>query len=107
MIAQIYKRYQTTETSVMLDKMKDLGFKYSTLSGISIGIGDIIESKTKPQVLAEANAKVDTINKQFKRGLITDRERYENVVETWNKLKNKIASELEGFIKRTKKIRFQ
>ena len=51
LIAQIYKRYQTTETSIMLDKMKDLGFKYSTLSGISIGIGDIIESKTKTQVI--------------------------------------------------------
>ena len=99
LIAQIYKRYQTTETSVMLDKMKDLGFKYSTLSGISIGIGDIIESKTKPEVLAEAREKVETINKQFKRGLITDRERYENVVATWNEAKNKIASELEGFIK--------
>ena len=102
LIAQIYKRYQTTETSVMLDKMKDLGFKHSTLSGISIGIGDIIESKTKPEVLKEANAKVDTINKQFKRGLITDRERYENVVDTWNEAKDKIASELEGFIKNHK-----
>jgi len=102
LISQIYKRYQTTETSVMLDKMKDLGFKYSTLSGISIGIGDIIESKTKPEVLKEANLKVDTINKQFKRGLITERERYENVVQTWNEAKNKIASELEDVIKNNK-----
>ena len=102
LISQIYKRYQTTETSVMLDKMKDLGFKHSTLSGISIGIGDIIESKTKPEVLAEANSKIETINKQFKRGLITEKERYDNVVDTWNQAKNKIASELEGFIKNHK-----
>jgi len=102
LVAQIYKRYQTTETSVMLDKMKDLGFKYSTLSGISIGIGDIIESKTKEQVLEEAGNTVNQINKQFKRGLITDRERYEKVVATWNDAKNKIADELSQAIKEDK-----
>ena len=102
LVAQIYKRYQTTETSVMLDKMKDLGFKYSTLSGISIGIGDIIESKTKEEVLEEAGNMVNQINKQFKRGLITDRERYEKVVATWNEAKNKIADELSAAIKEDK-----
>ena len=102
LIAQIYKRYQTTETSIMLDKLKDLGFKYSTLSGISFGIGDIIPSKTKPQVLKEAQDMVDQINKQFRRGLITDRERYEKVVATWNKAKDTIASELSDIIKNNK-----
>ena len=47
LIAQIYKRYQTTETSVMLDKIKNLGFKYSTLSGISISGADIEKSEEK------------------------------------------------------------
>ena len=98
LIAQIYKRYQTTETSIMLDKMKDLGFKESTLSGISIGIGDIIPSKTKKQVLENANDRVAQINKQFKRGLITDKERYEKVVATWNSAKNEIADELSQII---------
>ncbi len=102
LIAQIYKRYQTTETSIMLDKMKDLGFNYSTLSGISIGIGDIIESETKEEVLKEAESTVAQINKQFKRGLITDRERYEKVVATWNGAKNKIADELGDKIKQDK-----
>ena len=102
LIAQIYKRYQTTETSIMLDKMKDLGFNYSTLSGISIGIGDIIESETKEEVLNEAESTVAQINKQFKRGLITDRERYEKVVATWNGAKNKIADELGEKIKQDK-----
>ena len=102
LIAQIYKRYQTTETSIMLDKMKDLGFKHSTLSGISIGIGDIIESETKADVLKEAEATVDQINKQFRRGLITDRERYEKVVATWNSARSKIADELGEKIKNDK-----
>ena len=99
LIAQIYKRYQTTETSVMLDKLKDLGFKYSTLSGISIAISDIKESKIKPEVLKESQDLVDQINKQFKRGLITDQERYEKVIETWTNAKKRIQVELEQMVK--------
>jgi len=102
LIAQIYKRYQTTETSIMLDKMKDLGFKESTLSGISIGIGDIIPSSDKKQILEEANELVTQINKQFKRGLITEKERYDRVVSTWNTAKDKIADELKDVISNNK-----
>ncbi len=102
LIAQIYKRYQTTETSVMLDKLKDLGFKYSTLSGISIAISDIKESKIKPTVLKESQDMVDAVNKQFKRGLITDNERYEKVIEIWNNAKKKIQQELEVMVNEDK-----
>ena len=98
-IAQIYKRYHTTETSVMLDKLKDLGFKFSTLSGISIAITDIKESIIKPEVLKESQSMVDTINKQFKRGLITEQERYEKVINIWINAKNKISKELEVMVK--------
>ena len=99
LIAQIYKRYQTTETSIMLDKLKDLGFKYSTLSGISIAISDIKESGIKPEVLSESQDMVDAINKQFRRGLITDNERYEKVIAVWTDAKKKIQKELETMIK--------
>ena len=102
LIAQVYKRYQTTETSIMLDKMKDLGFKESTLSGISIGIGDIIPSQKKEEVLKESTDKIKQINKQFKRGLITDRERYEQVVSTWNEATSTVADELATIIKENK-----
>lgn len=99
LIAQIYKRYHTTETSVMLDKIKDLGFKYSTISGISISISDIMESQDKEEIIAESQAKVDNINKQFKRGLITDNERYNKVVEIWNKAKDEVQEELKQQLK--------
>ncbi|MDD3187560.1 MAG: DNA-directed RNA polymerase subunit beta' [Bacilli bacterium] len=102
LIAQIYKRYQTTETSVMLDKLKDLGFKYSTLSGISIAISDIKESEIKPEVIKESNEMVDTINKQFKRGLITEQERYNKVIEVWSKAKNRISDELTEMVNKDK-----
>ena len=99
LIAQIYKRYQTTETSVMLDKLKDLGFKYSTLSGISIAISDIKESQKKPEIIANSQEMVDQVNKQFKRGLITEEERYGKVVSIWTDTKKQITSELEAMVK--------
>ena len=98
LIAQIYKRYQTTETSIMLDKLKDIGFKYSTLSGISIGVGDIHETEKKHEIIDAAHDKVALINKQFKRGLFTEEERYQTVVQTWSEAKDKIAAELANII---------
>ena len=94
-IAQIFKRYKTTETSMMLDKLKDLGFKYSTIAGITVSAADIVPSKTKHQVIDEGNALVEKINKQYKRGLITEEERYNNVIDVWTKANKKIQKELE------------
>ena len=98
-IAQIYKRYHTTETSVMLDNIKDLGFKYSTISGISISIDDVKESKIKEKVIEESQNKVDTITKQFRRGLITDKERHDRVIEIWQEAKNTIYEDLNNDLK--------
>ena len=99
LIAQIYKRYQTTETSIMLDAIKDLGFKYSTLSGISISIDEFKDSEIKEEVIKEATEKVEKITKQFKRGLITDNERYESVIQTWFDAKDKIYADLDKSLK--------
>ncbi|MDD3241158.1 MAG: DNA-directed RNA polymerase subunit beta' [Bacilli bacterium] len=94
-IAQIFKRYKTTETSVMLDKLKDLGFKYSTIAGITISISDVVTSDTKDEIVTEAKKVVDNINKQYRRGLITNEERYEKVIDTWNQAKDKVQAELQ------------
>ena len=94
-IAQVFKRYKTTETSTMLDNLKDLGFKYSTIAGITVALSDVETSKYKNEIVAEAQKVVDKINKQYKRGLITDEERYSKVIETWNGAKDKVQAELE------------
>ena len=94
-IAQVFKRYKTTETSTMLDNLKDLGFKYSTISGITVSMADVETSKKKPEIVAEAQKTVDKINKQYKRGLITDEERYNNVISTWNNATDQVKAELE------------
>ena len=73
-IAQMFKRYKTTETSIFLDKLKDLGFKYSTFSGITIAVSDVVTSKNKDVIIEKSNEEIKKVNKQFQRGLITDRE---------------------------------
>ena len=95
-IAQIFKRYKTTETSVMLDRLKDLGFKYSTLAGISISIADVERSEKKQEIVEKSQKVVDTINKQYRRGLITNRERYEKVCEVWNQATSEVEKELKA-----------
>ena len=94
-IAQVFKRYKTTETSIYLDKLKNLGFKYSTLSGISISIADVVKSEHKNEIINKSQKVVDTINKQYRRGLITDRERYEKVCEVWNNTTSEVEKELK------------
>ncbi len=101
-IAQNYKRYHTTETSVMLDKLKDLGFKYSTKSGISISISDLHESKIKKDLLEESQNKVDIINKQHRRGLITEQERHEQVTKIWFDTTDAISDELKEIVNNDK-----
>ena len=96
-IAQMFKRYRTTETSIFLDKLKDQGFKYSTYSGITIAYSDIVTSKNKDKIVEDSNKEVKKINKQFQRGLITDKERLDLVIEVWNKAKKDIEKELSEY----------
>ena len=96
-IAQMFKRYKTTETSIMLDKLKDLGFKYSTLAGITISAYDVVTSKNKDKIIEESQAEVNKINKQYNRGLITEKERFDLVIDVWTRAKDTIQKELQQY----------
>ncbi|EMA6344614.1 DNA-directed RNA polymerase subunit beta' [Bacillus cytotoxicus] len=93
-IAEVFKRFKITETSRMLDRMKDLGFKYSTKAGITVGVADILVLGEKDEILHEAQAKVDKVIKQFRRGLITEEERYDRVISIWSNAKDVIQGKL-------------
>lgn len=80
----------------MLDKLKDLGFKYSTLAGITISISDVVTSDKKNEIIAEANKMVEKINKQYNRGLITNEERFNKVISTWDAAKGEVQKELQA-----------
>ena len=94
-IAQVFRRYKTTETSMMLDRLNDLGFKYSTISGITFSLFDIKTSSHKAEFVKEGQEKVNKINKQFQRGLITDEERHNSVCDAWNAVNGKVQQELK------------
>ena len=93
-IAEVYKVYKVTETSLLLDRMKDLGYDESTKSGLTVGVSDVTDLKEKPELIAYAHKQVATVTKQFRRGLITDSERYERVIAIWNKAKDDITEKL-------------
>ncbi|REJ07060.1 DNA-directed RNA polymerase subunit beta' [Halobacillus trueperi] len=93
-IAEVFKRFSISETSKMLDRMKDLGFAYSTKAGITVGVSDVVVLPEKQEILDEAQEKVDKVLKQFRRGLITEEERYDRVIEIWSAAKDDIQNRL-------------
>ena len=93
-IAEVFKRYKVAETSRMLDMMKNQGYSISTRAGITVGIADVIRLESKHEILEEAHNTVDKITKQYRRGLITEEERYNNVIRTWEKAKDAIQNNL-------------
>ncbi len=93
-IAEVFKRFKISETSKMLDRMKNLGFRYSTKAGMTVGVSDIVVLAEKDEILIEAQEKVDRVLKQFRRGLITEEERYDRVIAIWSQAKDTIQDKL-------------
>ncbi|MDK9855689.1 DNA-directed RNA polymerase subunit beta' [Staphylococcus equorum] len=103
-IAEVFNRFSITDTSMMLDRMKDLGFKFSTKAGITVGVSDIVVLPDKQEILDEHEKLVERITKQFNRGLITEFERYNAVVEIWTDAKDQIQQKLMGSLDKTNPI---
>ena len=95
-ISEIFRKYKTTETSRMLDELKDLGFAYSTIAGISVGVSDVVVSKQKKAILSDGDEQVAKIHNYYNQGLLTDGERYRLVLDVWTKAKDEIQDALMG-----------
>ncbi len=93
-INKCINRRGATETADMLDKIKSLGYKYSTKAALTVSISDMEIPKEKKEYLAEAEEMVEKITKKYKRGFMTDDERHNKVIETWNIANNKITDAL-------------
>lgn len=91
-IARCFETYHTTKTSMILDKIKQLGFTYSTRSGVTVAVSDVIVPEEKVTILKESEAKVDVVANQYRRGLITNDERYDRVIEIWSKTKDDLTN---------------
>jgi len=89
-VSNMIQRYGTDETPIILDRIKSLGFKHSTESGISWGMDDIQVPLQKQAFIKEAKEGARTIESQYEQGLLTDKERYEKIIEVWTNVKTKV-----------------
>jgi DNA-directed RNA polymerase subunit beta' len=90
-IAECFRRYQTTKTSIILDRIKETGFVYSTKAGISIAVADVIVPQEKATIMAQSEEKVRVVMQQYRRGLITDEERYDRIIDIWGRAKDELT----------------
>jgi DNA-directed RNA polymerase subunit beta' len=93
-IDKCYMKYGPTETSVMLDKIKAKGYHYSTIGAITVAASDMIVPDAKKVLLEETDTTIDKIEKLYKRGFISEEERYERVIDKWTKT----TEEVEPYI---------
>jgi DNA-directed RNA polymerase subunit beta' len=91
-IAQVFKLFHISETSRMLDKLKDLGFKYSTVAGITISYADINVYSKKKEMIEHTETEINEIEEWYEDGLLTDSERRKLVIDKWTNVKNDIQS---------------
>lgn len=94
LIAWSFARYGTARTAQMADALKAMGFKYATQAAVSISVEDLRVPPSKRQLLAQAEAEIEAATERFTRGEITEVERYQKVIDTWNQTNDQIKDEL-------------
>ena len=95
-LEKVINVHGATKTAEVLDDIKSIGYKYSTRAAMTVSISDMTVPPQKPQMIEKAQNTVDKIMRQYKRGLITDEERYKEVVETWKETDDELTSALLG-----------
>ncbi|MBQ8971774.1 MAG: DNA-directed RNA polymerase subunit beta' [Clostridia bacterium] len=89
-----YRTHGVTATSSMLDEIKALGYKYSTRAALTVSVADIIVPDNKQEILQSADGEVRRIERQFKRGLMSENERYSNVIRIWEGATNDVTKQV-------------
>ncbi len=93
-LEKVFNVHGATQTAMTLDDIKAIGYKYSTRAAMTVSISDMTVPASKPQLIADAQATVDKIAKNFRRGLITEEERYKEVIETWKNTDDQLTHDL-------------
>ena len=89
-----YRAHGVTATATMLDNIKALGFKFSTRGAITVSVADIIVPETKQTILADAEKRVHDTERAFRRGMLSERDRYKSVIETWEQATKDVTNEV-------------
>ncbi len=95
-IAKCINVHGLSKTAELLDYIKATGYKYSTIAGMTVSASDVKVPPAKAQILADANVEVDKVSKQYKRGLITDQERYNSVIKIWENATDKVTEAMKN-----------
>ena len=93
-VDRCFRKHGNIKTAEVLDYIKQTGYKYSTLSGLTVSMADVNIPKAKWDIIADADAEVDNYEKLYRRGLITDDERYEKVIDIWRETTDKVTEAL-------------
>ncbi len=93
-LEKVINVHGATQTAVTLDDIKAIGYKYSTRAAMTVSISDMTVPESKPKLIEEAQATVDRIAKNYRRGLITEEERYKEVIETWKTTDDQLTHDL-------------
>ena len=93
-LEKVINVHGATQTAVTLDDIKAIGYKYSTRAAMTVSISDMTVPASKPKLIADAQATVDRIAKNFRRGLVTEEERYKEVIETWKATDDQLTHDL-------------
>ncbi len=94
LIARCFRQYGNTRTAEILDEIKALGFHYATRAGITVAVSDIMVPTQKQDIMRSGEEKVEAIEQQYERGLITEKERYDRVIEIWGGAKDEVTAAL-------------
>ncbi len=94
-IAKCINKHGLSKTAELLDYIKATGYKYSTTAGITVSVDDVKVPPAKKQILADAQSQVDNVTKQYRRGLITDKERYDSVIKIWENATDKVTDAMK------------
>ena len=103
-IDKCFRKHGNTETAILLDHIKALGFKYSTKGGMTVAVADMTIPEAKKSYIDDAEAKVDKYERAYRRGLISNEERYERVIETWSETTEKVTDALMAGLDRLNNI---
>jgi len=102
LVDYVYKVGGLKVTAEFLDNLKDLGFRYAAKVGVSISMADIVVPEEKPKIIQEALQKVKEVQEQYKKGLLTEQERYNKIIDIWTKVDNDIKERLLEIMKKDK-----
>jgi len=103
-VNDLAERYPKVEVAVTLDKLKSLGFKWATRSGVTVSIGDVQTPPNKPEILASYEARANKITKQYERGKVTEEERHQELIQLWTDATAELTAAMEANFDKTNPI---